>query len=74
MTPARRAAETANYTLKDLADAYREGWKQRDRTISVVQPTNARDEFYGAVKRTKAFVRPAKYHASLFTRYLGLKQ
>lgn len=55
------------YTKKDLADAFREGWKHRDRTIGVVQPTNARDEFYGTAKRAKATVRPSRYHASLFT-------
>lgn len=58
------------YTKKDMADAFREGWKKRDRTVGIVQPTNARDEFYGASKRAKAMVRPASYHASLFTAWL----
>jgi hypothetical protein len=54
----------------DMARAFRAGWKSRDASISIVQPTNARDEFYGTPKRTKATVRPMKYHASIFTRWL----
>lgn len=59
------------YTEKDLADAFREGWKQRDRTIGIIQATTARDEVYGVPRRAKASVRPAKYHASLFRAWLS---
>lgn len=54
------------YTEVDLREAFKAGWKQRDKTISIIQPTNARDEFYGERQRTKATVRPARYHDSLF--------
>lgn len=68
MTPSRRAAET--YTAKDLADAYREGWKRRDKCIALIQATTARDEVYGESRRLKAKVRPLKYHASMFTAWM----
>lgn len=71
MTPfASRKASERTYTEKDMADAFREGWKQRDRTIGIVQPTRARDEFYGTARRAKATARPSRYHASLFTAWL----
>lgn len=54
----------------DMARAFKAGWKARESAISIVQPTNARDEFYGAPRRTKAEIRPVKYHASKFTAWL----
>lgn len=65
-----RVDAPACYTQKDMADAYREGWKRRDKTIGVIQATTVRDEFYGTPKRAKATVRPSRYHASLFTAWL----
>lgn len=58
----------------DLAAAFKAGWKAREAAISIIQPTNARDEFYGVKKRTKAEVRPVKYHASRFARWMKATQ
>lgn len=55
------------YTEGDLRDAFRSGWKRRDMTIGIIQPTDARQELYGEKRRAKATVRPARYHDSLFT-------
>lgn len=56
-------------TEKDLAAAYRAGWDARERCISISQPTNARDEFYGVKRRSLAEIRPVKYHHSRFMRW-----
>lgn len=55
---------------KELAAAYKAGWQRRDRTISILQPTNSRDEVYGQPRRSKATVRPTRYHHSLFINWL----
>lgn len=54
----------------DLSKAFRAGWMAREAAISIIQPTNARDELYGVKRRAKAEVRPVKYHASRFTRWM----
>lgn len=54
----------------DMAKAFKAGWKARESCISIIQPTDARDEFYGVAPRRKAAVRPVKYHASRFTAWV----
>lgn len=60
-------------TEKDLAEAFKAGWKSREKIISIIQPTNARQEFYGERARKSATVRPAKYHHSRFTTWMKTK-
>lgn len=56
-------------TEKDLAAAFRAGWDERGRCVSIRQPTTARDEFYGVKRLTKAEAKPVKYHHSRFMRW-----
>lgn len=58
------------YSEADLRKAFKAGWDQRNRTVSIIQPTNARQEFYGEKARHKASVRRARYHHSLFAAWL----
>lgn len=62
------------YTEKDMRDAFRAGWARRDKTIGIIQPSNAREEFYGMPRRQKASIRPARYHASMFSAWIKDRQ
>lgn len=54
---------------EDMRRAFRAGWDAREARIGIIQPTDARDEFYGTPRRARASIRPVKYHASIFTNW-----